>query len=617
MNMNKLFSTLTVKSFNEDEGVFTGIASTPSTDRVGDIVDSAGITAKHMPVPLLWQHQHDKPAGIVESMTPTAKGLEVVCRVLKDASAEVKSYWEFVKAGAVSLSIGFKPVEYAPLAAGGYHYKQVELLELSLVTVPAHQDARILTTKQHQEAPKKPVIHIEGTSTMTIAEQIASFEAKKSVALAGMDTLVQKGVTLQGDDEAAYARHEAEVAEIEKHLARLKDAEARQAKSARPVQGVNITVADNAPKGTAFTRYAKALALGRGNPMQALEIAKGMGYGNQVETVLKAAVAAGSTTSADFSVLVEPQLMAAEFIDLLKAQQIVSRLQLRNVPMNIRLPKATSGTSANWIGEGKAAPLTNAAFGDMEIGEHKVGGIVAFTEELLRRSEPAAEALVRDDLLQAVAQAVDVAFISSTNAGIAGVKPASIANGATSAAASGVSAEAVRADVKAAYAAAIAANQPIASACWIMHPSLALNLSMMVVPFTFTTNVDSVTQDVTTITSGQREFPGIDFVNGGYFEGLPVVLSTNVPGDAVNGYDLLLVVQNEILLAEGGLAIDASREASLEFDSAPTHDSKTPTPAQLVSLWQTGSIALKAIRGVTWARRRPSAVYRISAAKYN
>jgi len=597
--MNKLFSTLTVKSFDEDEGVFTGIASTPSTDRVGDIVESAGITAKHLPVPLLWQHDHDKPAGVVESMTATGKGLEVVCRVLKDASAEVKSYWEFVKAGAVSLSIGFRPLEYAPLAAGGYHYKQVELLELSLVTVPAHQDARILTTKQHQAAVK-PVIQIKGVVSMTIAEQIAQFEQKKAAVLASMDAAITKGVTLSQDEDAQYKAHEAEVAEIEKHLDRLKAAEARQAKSAKPVQGVNITVTENAPKGATFVKFTKALALSRGNPMQALELAKGLRMGDRVETVLKAAVAAGTTTSADFTALVEPQMMTSEFIELLRPNLILSKMtQARQVPSNIRIPRGTTGTTASWIGEGKPAPVTNAAYGDLEIGEHKIGAICVFTEELLRRSEPAAENLVRDDLIATTAQAIDVAYIDQANAGVAGVKPASIANGATSAASAGVTATHVRTDVKAAYAAAVAANQPLASACWVMHPSTALALSMMV-----------------NAGSGLKEFPGIDFVTGGTFEGLPVIVSTNVPGTPVLGYDVILAVQNEVLVAEGGLAIDASREASLEMDGAPVHDSKTPTPAQLVSLWQTGSVAIKAIRGITWTKRRPTAVYRISAAKY-
>jgi hypothetical protein len=118
------------------------------------------------------------------------------------------------------------------------------------------------------------------------------------------------------------------------------------------------------------------------------------------------------------------------------------------------------------------------------------------------------------------------------------------------------------------------------------------------------------------VNTSVREFPLINSVTGGFWEGLPVVVSTTVPGDDSNGYDVLLVIQNEVLLAEDGLSIDASREASLEMDSMPAHDSKTPTPAQLVSLWQTGSVAIKALRGITWTRRRPTAVYRISEVKY-
>lgn len=435
---------------------------------------------------------------------------------------------------------------------------------------------------------------------MSISEQTAQFRAKRAEALAKMDALLSVGKTLVGDDEAAYVALDDEVAEIDRHLQRLEAAEQRAAKSAKPVQGAVLTVTDNAPKGTDFVRYTKALALSRGNPMAAVEIAKAQDFGNRVETVLKAAVAAGSTTSADFAALIEPQTMASEFIELLRPQLIVTRMTgVRNVPMDIRIPKASTGTTSGWIGEGKAAPVTNAAFTDMEIGHHKLGAIAVFTEELLRRSEPAAEALVRDDLLATIAQAVDVAFIDQANAGVAGVKPAAITNGATSAAATGTTAAHARADVRAAYLAAVTANQPLTGAAWVMHPSTALALSMMV-----------------HATTGQREFPGVDFVTGGTFEGLPVILSTNVPGTAVAGYDVILAVQPEIFVAEGGLAIDASREASLEFDSAPAHDSKTPTPAQLVSLWQTGSYAIKAIRGITWSRRRTTAAYRISAVKW-
>lgn len=588
--MNKAFSQITIKSVDEDAGIIRGIATTPSTDRAGDIVEPMGAEFS-LPLPLLNGHDAKDPVGEVFEAKATPAGIEFSARIAKDVSDAIGEVWRRTKAGLFKhVSIGFRAIEFEPIATG-YRFKKWAWLELSLTPTPANPEAGILAVKSANTKEQH----------MTVSEQVAGFLAKRAELIGKMDTLVLKGATLQGQDDVDFKQHEAELAEVDKHLDRLKAIEARQAAAAVSVQGVkSIEVTDNAPKGTDFVRFVKATALSRGNPMQALEIAKSMNYGPRVENVLKAAVSAGTTTSAGFTSLIDPAVMAGEFIDLLRPQTIIGKMsKVRNVPGNIKLLKANTGTSASWIGEGKPAPITNAAFGDLTIGDHKIGAISVFSEELLRRAEPAADALVRDDLTAAIVTAIDVAFIDQANAGVVGVKPASIVNAATTAATAGVTAAHARTDVKLAKKNAIAANQPLDTACWVMHPATALALESMV-----------------NSTTSVREFPLINSVSGGFFEGLPVVISTSVPGTDALGYDVILAVQGEILLAEGGLAVDASREASLEMDSAPTNDSATPTAASLVSLWQTGSVAIKAIRGITWTRRRPTAVYRISACKY-
>ncbi|WP_291986374.1 phage major capsid protein [Candidatus Accumulibacter sp. ACC007] len=593
--MNKAFTQLTIKSFDQTEGLLRGIATTPATDKVGDIVEPLGAQFS-LPIPLHHEHDRKDVVGQVIEAVATAEGIEFTARVAKDLSDQIAEVWRRVSGGLIKyVSVGFRPIASESIAGGtGTRFTQWAWDELSLTTIPANPHAAILATKSSNN------LSISMVPKMNIAEQIQQFEVKKSAALASMDGLISKGITLADEDDAAYQAHEAEVAQIDKHLARLKQAETRGAQAALPVGVQSIQVVDNAPKGTDFVRYTKALALSRGNPLMAVEVAKNLNYGPRVENVLKAAVAAGTTTSADFTSLIQPQMMTSEFIDLLRPNLIVSKMsQVRNVPMNIKMPRTSTGTTSGWVGEGKPAPITNAAFTDLSIGEHKLGAIAVFTEELLRRSEPAAEAMVTNDLINTVATAIDAAFIDQSNAGVGGVKPASIANAATTAATAGPTAANVRTDVKAAYLNASTANQPLSSAVWVMHPATALALSMM-----------------TNATTGLREFPGVDFVTGGTFEGLPVIISTSVPGSAGTGYDVVLAVQNEILLAEGGLSIDASREASLEMNDAPTNNSATPTATTLVSLWQSGSVAIKAIRGITWTRRRPTAVYRISACKY-
>ena len=595
MMTKTMFSSLQIKSFNEEEGIIRGIATTPTTDKVGDIVEPMGAQFT-LPLPLHMEHDRKDVVGEVFEARATPEGIEFAARVAKDVSDQIAEVWRRVKGGLIRfVSVGFRVQEYERIESG-LRFTKWAWDELSLTTIPANPQAAILAVKNVSPTS------IKESQKMTIAEQIQSFQAKRAEAVAKMDALVLKGITLQGEDEANYAAAEAEVAQIDKHLARLQDAEARQAKAAKPVQGVPfVSVESNAPKGIDFVRMTKAIALAKGNMYHAADIAKSMNYGNRVEHAIKAAVAAGTTAGASgYGALVEPATLASEFIELLQPATIVGRLpSLRRTPMDVRLPRQTGATTTTWVGVAKAAPLTNAAFTDMTVGRHKVAAIVALSCELLQRSDPNAELLIRSDLIGAASRAVDLAFIDSTNAGIAGVKPASVLNGTTNtAAASGTTAAAVRVDVAKLFGFALAANQPLDGAAFVMHPATALQLSMM-----------------RHATSGQAEFPGIT-MDGGVFFGLPVIVSSHVPGSAIQGYPLALVVQPEILLAEEGINVEASTEASLEFDDTPTSEGTTPTGAELVSLWQNGLTAVKLVRPITWALRRPSAVGVITATKY-
>ena len=59
-----------------------------------------------------------------------------------------------------------------------------------------------------------------------------------------------------------------------------------------------------------------------------------------------------------------------------------------------------------------------------------------------------------------------------------------------------------------------------------------------------------------------------------------------------------------------------SREASLEMESDPTGDSVSPTGTELVSMFQTNSVAIRAERWINWKRRRTAAVAVISGVNY-
>lgn len=151
--MKKAYSLLQVKSFDAEERIIKGIASTPSPDRSDDIVDPNGAKFA-LPIPFLWQHMHSQPIGQVTEAVVTDKGIEVTVQIAKieeegKLKDRVDEAWQSIKSGLVrGLSIGFRGIEVEDIPRSwGLHFKQWEWFELSAVTVPANSEASITEIK--------------------------------------------------------------------------------------------------------------------------------------------------------------------------------------------------------------------------------------------------------------------------------------------------------------------------------------------------------------------------------------------------------------------------------------------------------------------------------------
>lgn len=148
----RAYSAFEVKAVDESRRVFRGWATTPATDRYGDTINPMGAKFAN-PVALLHQHWHGAPIGRVMFKAPTAKGIEFEAEIpvvaeegsLKD---RVDTAWGEIKYGIVrAVSIGFRPIKYAHLDDGGIDYQEIEIYELSTVSVPALPQAVITSVK--------------------------------------------------------------------------------------------------------------------------------------------------------------------------------------------------------------------------------------------------------------------------------------------------------------------------------------------------------------------------------------------------------------------------------------------------------------------------------------
>jgi len=154
MTMNRAYSTLEIKGMQEQDGKrkFSGIASTPVTDSMGDIVEPKGAVYK-LPMPLLWQHNSHDPIGWVTAASVNGKGIEIQGEIanISDAGAlkdRIDMAWQMLKAKLVrGLSIGFNSLEHSRMDTGGYKFIKWSWLELSCVTIPANQECSITAIK--------------------------------------------------------------------------------------------------------------------------------------------------------------------------------------------------------------------------------------------------------------------------------------------------------------------------------------------------------------------------------------------------------------------------------------------------------------------------------------
>lgn len=160
METNRAYSVLEIKSIDADQRVIKGLATSPVPDRAGDIVEPLGVKFQN-PLPLLWQHQHDKPIGTVVFDKPTAKGITFTATLPKiDEAGPLKDLvdmaWQSIRAQLVrGVSIGFRSLKHAFLNDGGVHFQESEVFELSAVTIPMHQLATIQTIKAMDTAGGK------------------------------------------------------------------------------------------------------------------------------------------------------------------------------------------------------------------------------------------------------------------------------------------------------------------------------------------------------------------------------------------------------------------------------------------------------------------------------
>lgn len=234
--MNKIFKLdSSIKSIEEVDGELkiAGYASTDSVDRDSDRILSTAWTRgglknyENNPI-LLFNHDYNRPIGRVLEISTDRRGLKIKGIISKSAG----DVYNLVKEGVLStFSVGFlvKDADYDK-SVDGLIVKDAELLEVSVVSVPANQDATFSLAKSFDSQDdylnfKKQFINGDANMAATEGARDASRKVKmddntqdminKAVAsaLAASQKASDEKVAKEAAEKAASEALEKKVAE--------------------------------------------------------------------------------------------------------------------------------------------------------------------------------------------------------------------------------------------------------------------------------------------------------------------------------------------------------------------------------------------------------------------
>jgi HK97 family phage prohead protease/HK97 family phage major capsid protein len=224
-----------------------GYANTTSVDRSGDIIPKtaweAGVQNYLKNPIILAYHDHDEPIGRMVEHKVEDRGLWIKARI----SAAAEDVFNLVKDGVLTaFSVGFiiKDATYDSVT-DLFIIKELELLEISVVSVPANQDSTFSLSKAFETANDYNLFKKQFSATEPAKEQKTVVEPivqpKKEIL---MDPKELEALLAKTAADAAKAVIDAQAAKAAEEAAKVAADEAIEKRVAEAVAKATVTTGE-------------------------------------------------------------------------------------------------------------------------------------------------------------------------------------------------------------------------------------------------------------------------------------------------------------------------------------------------------------------------------------
>jgi len=346
-----------------EAGKLTGIAwPFGEPDRVGDIIEKGAFANVELPLPMLAFHNQAETVGLWERVEEKADGLHIEGRLLLDDVARAREIHALIKNKAISgLSIGFCVEKAKARAGGGRIISNLQLVEISVVAVPAHPGAQITSAKTLDD--RKVNIMEENKENTT--PNLAALETKIDGVADNMKALTGRVDKLEARDN-------------------------------RPNTG------EGTPQEKGLEVKAFGTYLRQGKEALGEEERKALTLGNAAQ--------AGYLAPPEFG---------DEIIKLLRELSPIR--QYANVKAmsgaEIIWPRRKASTQAVWVGETDDRTASEPQYEQVTIKPHEMATYTDISRQLLEDNAYNLEAELQSDLAESFAITEGSAFVTGTGTG--------------------------------------------------------------------------------------------------------------------------------------------------------------------------------------------------------
>lgn len=350
-----------------DEGTFTGYASTfgGAADEYGDVIAPGAFTrtlSEHKAAgtapAMFLSHDPRDPIGVWEQIKQDANGLAVTGRLILE-STRGRDAHALMKAGALSgLSIGYRARLTERRRGGGRLLKAVDLVEISVVALPAARRARVTSVK--------------GTQQMDDDETLTNDQSGDE----GADALAERLDAVEASVKAMTDR-----------------ADRIEVKLNRP--GIRKDGTDRTDaEAKAFNSYLRV-----GPDRMEADERKDLRVSNDPQG----------------GHLANPQFETEFLRDLVEVSPVRSVARVRPTGQgSVRTPKRTGITNAQWTGEQEETSGSEPSFGTLEVTVMELTTYTDISMQLLEDASADIEAELREALAEDFGQKEGLAFVNGS-----------------------------------------------------------------------------------------------------------------------------------------------------------------------------------------------------------